>query len=241
MKSALLLMLGYASILMAEDVNILNVTGHCSIKKKSDLAVVTVGVDVLHRNIDSALAAANTVSRKILAVCKKYQISENSIETSQFQVNKKYLDRRDTAVFLGFQIDNQYRIRVQEIAVLNKVLAAIFSIGSNKLEGVDFKLSNEEAIKSACIEKAIGIGKSDAEKMAKASGVKLVKLSKISHENPSYSEYHQPRVGWGASYAYGAAGIDIQGRGPNYNFELVEVIPKEIEITGKVYLTYNIQ
>ena len=118
-------------------------------------------------------------------------------------------------------------VKVRTLADAGKLLSGIGELGASNLSGLSFDFDKRDELVREARGKAIAEARMEAVQLAKALGVRLVRLV-------SYSE------GGGYPMYYGKAEIAAYGRGGN-STAVPEIPVGEDKIISQVSLTYEIK
>ena len=184
------LLLVVAAFLPAQESRISTVraTGEATVTVQPDLARIDIGV-VSEAATAQAAAAQNAKQlTAVLAALKKAAGPGAQIETINYWVNPKYRHGEGRApVILGYTATNTVRVTVSDLSNVSTIIDTATSSGANKIQGINFTLKDENAARAKALQPAARQARSNAESIASALGLKVVRI--VSAE-----EGHSPPV-----------------------------------------------
>ena len=207
----------------------LTASGEAAIGAVPDIAVVTLGVTTRAETARAALDENSTRLAATLESLKGAKIADRDIATAGFSIYPVYEDRPvrsdgtvdpSPAKIVGYQVSNEVRVTIRDIAASGAILDAVVTAGANQVSGIAFDLSDRDTPADQALAAAVADARRKAEIMAKAAGVKLVRILSVqAGSNP-------------APVAYRA---DMAA------FKAVPVMPGESQITANATVTWEIE
>ena len=150
-----------------------------------DIAVVTIGVTSRAAEASAALAANSAELTKAIAAIRAAGIADKDIATSGFSIDPVYRQTDNSPSdqppqIVGYQVVNQVRVTVRDIAKSGGLLDAVVTAGANQVSGIAFDLSDRKSPADDAIRAAIADAKAKAELMAEAAGLRLVRILSLN-------------------------------------------------------------
>ncbi len=161
----------------------ISVTGEGVVAVAPDMATVTVGVVTQAEDAASALAANNEAMAALNDVLDRFNIEERDRRTSNFNISPRYERRPNDGRqprITSYEVSNNVSIRYREIDKLGNLLDAVVKSGSNRIGGLLFGNSDEEAHRDEARKLAVADARHRAELYATAAGVALGKVLSIT-------------------------------------------------------------
>ena len=155
------------------------VTGTGIIKAKADIAYVMIGVE---RTEPTATTAQQIVANKmnnVLASLKKLGLSQDKLETSDFDLQARYEYQGGKRTFIGYTASNTIKVTLDDLAQVGKTIDTAIAAGANNINDVSFSVKEPAPYKKSALEKAFHAAKEKAEVIAGAAGLKLAKIKTI--------------------------------------------------------------
>ena len=143
----LIILLGLATLGLAradELARTISVAGQGKVSAPPDIVFIRTGVTTESAEAQTALAENNAAMNRVLALLQRLGVAEYDINTTNFNVapvtKRNKLD--SDAVFVGYRVGNQLRVRLTDVAQLGEILDALVAAGSNRVAGIEFALDD---------------------------------------------------------------------------------------------------
>ncbi|GIX48172.1 MAG: SIMPL domain-containing protein [Candidatus Tectimicrobiota bacterium] len=181
----------------------LTVTGTGRVSVRPDMAQVSAGVVSHGATAAAALADNSRLMRQILEGLAAFGIPEADVQTSQVAIVPQYERGPAPGRLIGYQVSNQVSITVRELERLGELLDRLVRLGANRLQGVQFAVSNPQSLLDRARAAAVREARRKAELISQAAGVTLGQVLSIEEQGPAL-----PRP-LAAMRAEAAAGVPI--------------------------------
>lgn len=165
----------------------ITLTGTGEIAVAPDEAVITSGVVSEAQTAREALDANNAAIARVIDAIKEAGIEARDIQTSGFSVTPRYRyprnDGRDESEIpriIGYTVSNTVSVRVRDLDKLGPVMDQVVTVGANRIDGVNFIVSDADARLDEARGVAVRDARRKAEIYAEAAGVRLGRLVSIS-------------------------------------------------------------
>jgi uncharacterized protein YggE len=162
----------------------ISVTGQASVTAAPDMAMISVGVQTTGETAANAIAANSAAMQSVFTAIAGAGIDAKDVQTSQFNVSPVWQDRRKQRdgppLIVGFQVDNQVRIKVRNVDNIGSVIDALATAGANRFNAISFQIENPEPLLDQARADAVKDARRKAELMAHAAGVELGDVIRIS-------------------------------------------------------------
>jgi len=159
----------------------------------------------------------------------KPQIGKSDkISTTGYQLYPlyEYNDRTKKTELTGYRASNEVVVETHNLNDLGKLIDSATQVGANRIENISFGSDKREEYRKEALVKAVQDAKGTAEIVANASGVKIVRILKIS---PSY-EVPRPLY-----REFGAQKLAAMEAAPT------PIEPGELTVTATVNIVFEIQ
>jgi uncharacterized protein YggE len=160
----------------------ISVTGSGAVSGRPDTTEVTAGVITQATTAARALAQNSAVVEKVLKAVVTLGIAEKDIQTSSVNVVPQRRQGRQEAYppdIVGYEVSNQLRVKVRDLAILGRLLDELVSQGANNLGGIRFSVAEPAPLLDQARAKAVADARRKAEVYATAAGVKLGRVLSI--------------------------------------------------------------
>ncbi|OYX14117.1 MAG: hypothetical protein B7Z15_05040 [Rhizobiales bacterium 32-66-8] len=162
----------------------LTVVGQGEASATPDQAVFSTGVVSTAKTADEALAANSKAVAGVIEAIKASGIEARDIATSGFSIQPQYAQpqqgSREPLKVSGYEVRNGVSVRVRDLAQLGTLLDKVVQAGANQAGGLRFDLSNPDELSAKAQIAALDNARAQAETLAKAAGMRLLRLRRIS-------------------------------------------------------------
>ncbi len=167
----------------------LSATG--SIKSQPDMASISTGVTSEAVKARDALDDNNEAMARMMKSLKAAGLESSDIATSQFSVQPRYQHFKNgrTARIIGYRVSNSVRITVRDLDQLGAILDRVVTVGSNRISGIRFGLSDPDKTLDEARKDAMRAVLDKAALYARAADVRLGAIQSISEQ----ANQHFPR------------------------------------------------
>jgi uncharacterized protein YggE len=120
--------------------------------------------------------------KQVFAALEKMGVPQKNIQTMNFSVSPQYSNPQNNegARLTGYQVTNQVRLRLNDVAGLGRALDALVTAGANHMNGIDFAIQDPAPLLAKARADAIADARLRAETYARAAGVTLGPVLSIS-------------------------------------------------------------
>ncbi len=219
----------------------ISVTGKGERLVVPNIASLTYEVSKESDTVAKAQTYVTEKSNDILAYLKSVGIEDRDIKTVNYSIYPRY-DYDNTPcyssvcpssgkrVFAGYTVTNSVEVKIRDIAKAGDVLSELGKRSVTNLNGLNFIVENEDAVRAEARRLAIADAKEKAQVLAKDLGVRIVRISSFSESGYGY---YPPVMYSKAADAYGMGGA-VAAPSP-------EIATGENKITTQVNITYEIR
>jgi uncharacterized protein YggE len=162
----------------------LNVTGVARVNVKPDLGVLNISVSEVKPKMGDAIKGLGDKSNYYNELLKKMGFNEKEIKTTSFAVSKNRIYLNNEYIDSGYVASQNIRLEfVYDQKTLQKIVSE-FSKSEKAIDfSFDFELSEKlkQKVQSQIIDLAVKDGNEKANGIAKAAGLKLVKINDITY------------------------------------------------------------
>ena len=156
-------------------------SGDATVSKRPDIAFISVGVEAQSSSATGAQSALATLANKLIAKAKSLGIPDKDINTSGYSVGPIYSpDGR--AVITGYQAGESLNLKWHNVDNVGSALDGLVQQGGAMRIGVSFGLNDPKSAQAEARSLAIADAKGRANAMAKAAGVQLGQVLRITDQ-----------------------------------------------------------
>ena len=176
------------------------------VKGTPDTLRVVLGVETRSASAKDALAANNEKANALVDTLKGKGVEAKDIQTSQLSINPTYDDKGQRIT--GYQVNNTVTATLHDIAGAGALIdAAAAAVGDAvRVQSIAFSIDDDSALKAEARTQAVHLAQLQAEQMAKAAGVNLGAIRRISEvpassPTPYYDAVAMPSAAAGRAAA----------------------------------------
>lgn len=216
---------GSAAVMASEgEASGLTVVGTGTVRAQPDQAVVIFGVETQGEALAAALAENNRRASAVLAALREHGVAENDIQTASFQIQIEELRDPQTGRPAGppiYRVIHRYTAIFRDLGRVGEGVDAAVAAGANRVEAIEFRISNPERLAAEARRLAAEDAKARAQALANSLGVQLGRVLQIAELSAP-----QPVPFARAALAAEAA---------------VPVAPGELEITVQIQVRWELR
>jgi uncharacterized protein YggE len=163
----------------------ITVVGTGSVLVTPDTVKITVGVSEQDTTVQAAQSKADATMAAIIDKLKAAGITDKDYRTAQFSVEPVMDFNNPTkgqpnGTLTGFRVVNMIEITLHDTSQAASLIDSLVTAGANTIYGINFSVSNPEAIQQQAYEQAVQDAKARAEKLAALSNLTLGKIVSVS-------------------------------------------------------------
>lgn len=170
----------------ASDVPTLIANGTGTVYVVPDIAIVTIGVTSRAATAADALGANSTDLNAVITAVEAEGVAKGDIGTQGFSIFPVYEQppegqtQTDPPRIVGYQVTNEVRVTIRDITTSGGILDKVVAAGANQVNGITFDSSDRKTPADAALADAVADARRQAEILAEAAGVRLVRIVNIS-------------------------------------------------------------
>lgn len=179
--------------------NTISFTGHGEISAVPDIANIDFSIEKDAKTVKEAQASVAQIERKSLDFLRTNGVADKDIKTtnSSFYPKYEYQYEKQTciqvncpppigrSVIVGYTASESITVKIRNTDNAGKIIEGLGVLGVSNLNGPNFAIDKEDALKDSARKIAIDEAKTKAVKLAKDLGVRLGKITSFS-ENGNY-------------------------------------------------------
>jgi uncharacterized protein YggE len=174
----------------------ITVSGTGIVKAEPNVAYVSTGVVTEGATAKEAIARNTAAMSKLVDGLKKSGIAAGDIQTTTFNVGPRYTQPKDgkPATINGYQVTNQIRLTIRNVAKLGDLLDEAIALGANQVNHIAFDVADADALKDEARKQAVTNARKRAELYATAAGASLGDVLRISEDGAGFDPVLRGRV-----------------------------------------------
>jgi len=179
----------------------LTVEGHADLRKPADQLRLTIGVVTENPEATVALKENTSKVEAVLKAIDRVGLKKGDYQTGRFQLQPMRSPRpRQVSPdwepkIIGYRVTNAIDVRTTQLDLTGKLIQAANEAGANSIENIRFDLADQRTHRTEAIAVATRNALADAETLASAAGVRLVRLLSVNLDNASVRPPGPPRGG----------------------------------------------
>jgi uncharacterized protein len=116
----------------------ISVTGEHTMYVDPDQAIVSLGVVTQDEDLEEAQRQNRQISNRVVQSLVDNGIPKKDIQTSTYQIFPKYNYEDGKQIFTGYEIRHVFRVTVNDIDSLGKIIDDAIKSGANRVENIQF-------------------------------------------------------------------------------------------------------
>lgn len=156
----------------------ITVYGGGKVTVKPDIAYVSIGVETVNSNLQTAIKENNDNIIAIINYLKSKNIEENDIKTKYYSVYQSR-DYTTSEKYQQYHISNTIEYKTTDLENIGSQITELTELGANRLDNIQFDCSNI----SNCYQKALKLALEDAKQKAASFTSAQLTIDKITEEN----------------------------------------------------------
>lgn len=166
----------------------ITVIGSGAASGPSDTAEVDAGVVTQAATASQAMGQNSAAMEQVLKALTALGIADRDIHTTNVSIvpvrAPQQTGRQQLSPVVGYEVTNQVRVRVRNLAALGRLLDTLVSRGANALGSIGFSIADPAPLLEQARTKAIADARQKAQVYAAAAGVKLGRVIFIRDTAP---------------------------------------------------------
>ncbi|MER3446348.1 MAG: hypothetical protein C4291_05630 [Candidatus Dadabacteria bacterium] len=170
----------------------LEAVGRGEVKIKPDVVYLTISVEATAKKASDAVRENAEKMKSVMDKLKSEIGKEDRITTSGYTLSPiyEYNDKIKGSQLTGYRASNGVMIETRNLNDIGKLIDSATQVGANRVDSLSFDTDRREEYKRQALVQAVQDARATADTVARALGVKVVKILRIS---PSY-EVPRPMV-----------------------------------------------
>ena len=173
----------------------LSITGQGKTIATPDEATISIGIETTSETAEAAVKENSAKSNKVIGVIKEGLGENDKVSTGGYNLSPvhEYNNVTKKSELKGYRASNQIIVVTRDLEGLGELIDSVAKAGSNRIDSLSFDSTERETYKKKALELAVKDAKATAETVARAAGVKIVKILSIrpgvDGPIPVYSDY----------------------------------------------------
>ncbi len=153
-------------------------SGEASVSAKPDRVRIDIGVVTQASTAEAAASRNAAQTTAVLSKLKSILGPAGSLRTANYSLNPElhYAPNGGSPTVTGYSANNTVQLTLDDLALAGKALDAATAAGSNSINGIQFLLKDDSSVHAEALRQATLKAKSNAETIAGAMGLHIVRL-----------------------------------------------------------------
>lgn len=214
------------------DRSTVTVGGEGTVKAQPDRAVVRFGVMTRAKTAQEARSKNATAAKDAMNAVRNLDVPEEKMRMESFRLQPQYEynDEENRRELVGYEATRQVVVELNRLEVLPQLVADVVEGGANRLDGIDYQLSNRSQLRNEALRKAARIARDKARLLAKTLDAQLGPVHTINEQNFDFVQ-PQPRM---ARMEMASKAASAQGEPDAY-------AAGEIEVSAQLQIVFNLR
>jgi hypothetical protein len=159
------------------------IEGEGKVSAQPTLAEVDLGLYSEGRDVSTVQQTNAGKINTIIAALKQMGIADADIQTTNYNISPKFDYSEGTQNVIGYTVSQNMEVKVRNLSNVGAVLSKAGELGANQVNDVRFTIDDPTEMRQQARTKAIDDAKNKADELAKAMGVRIVKIVTFSESS----------------------------------------------------------
>ena len=163
----------------------LYVQGSAEVEKKADMVSLQFKLSETNKDVAEANKAVQAQAGKVFALLKREGVPDEDVIAYDIRSEAEYEEaagERRTGKILGFRVMREFSVKVREVQKFPKLVNDLFAAKVRFFDGISGNYAKAKEMKNEIWELAIKNARAEADRMAKAAGMKVDSVWALSPE-----------------------------------------------------------
>ncbi len=208
------------------------VSGEATVKTAPDQATVRFGIVTRAKTAEAARAQNAEAAKGAMNAVRELDVPESKIrmEMLRLQPRREYNPKTEEREEKGYEASRQVVVEVSDLEQLPTLVTRVVQSGANRLEGIDYGLSDRASLRNDALRTAAQNARDKAELLATTLGAELGPVQQIQEQSFGFNE-PSPRV----QMQFSSKSMEDSAPEPD------AYAAGEIEVNATVQLVYVLQ
>ena len=160
----------------------ISVHGTGRVTMKPDTATFSVGIEATAKKAGAAMDEASTKMAAIIAALKKAGVADADLTTTQISLNPTYdyNNGNSKPILTGYSATQTLNVKARALGTAGSLIDASVDAGANNVGGISFTVDDPTEATDKARTAAVEDARRKAEALAKAAGITLGKVIRIT-------------------------------------------------------------
>jgi len=168
-----------------QPVSSIRVTGDAKVTAKPDRVQIDIGATTRAATSQEAATANARLVDAVLAAVRKVAPA-GVLRTISYSLNPNYQYHPNAGepTIEGYTAANVVQVTLDDLAKIGPVIDAAAKAGANHVQGIQFTLRDQDAVRAEALRQAAGKARAEADVLAGALGLKVVRVLSVEESSP---------------------------------------------------------
>jgi len=207
-------------------------SGEGIIRVQPDVAILRFGVVTRAETAEEARQQNAEAAARAMNAVRELGVPERNIrlESLRLYPRTEWDPQAQRQIELGYEAVRDVVVRLENLELLPDLVVRVVDEGANRLNGIEYDLSNREAVRNQALQEALRNARAKAELMTSTLNVGLGSVVQISEQ-----AFDFPRPVYRGEMAYAMAKADVAESQPD------AYAAGEIEVRAVVQVAFALQ
>jgi uncharacterized protein YggE len=179
------------------------VSGTSEVRVVPDEVILTVGVESVHVDMETAKAENDAIVERALGLLDAFGVESRHAQTDFINIEPRYDTYYDRKTFIGYFVRRNIAITLRDLTQFEGLLSALLDAGVTHVHGIDFRTTELRQHKDQARALAIQAAEEKAAAMAAELGQSLGRPILVREEHSGWASWYSSWWGsyWGGSMA----------------------------------------
>ncbi len=165
----------------------IQVSGQARVSEIPDRVYIGIGVTTQAQQSEAAASQNAERLAAVIAAVKRAAGAGAQLTTTEYSINPNYNYPRNggTPAVVGYSVSNVVQVRLDDLRKIGQVIDAATQAGSNNVQDIRFALRDQGAPRSEALREAALNARQDAETLADALGLRVVRVLSVDEQSPA--------------------------------------------------------
>ena len=164
----------------------IRVTGDARVSARPDRVQIDLGVQTVAVQSQQAAAGNARTLEAVLAAVKSAAGPTGQLRTVSYSLspNYQYHPGGGEPTITGYTAVNVVEVTLDDLARMGDVIDAATRAGANRVQGIQFTLRDQEAVRAEALRQAAQRARAEAEVLASALSLKILRVLTVEETSP---------------------------------------------------------
>jgi uncharacterized protein len=177
---------GEAAAVAAATLSSIRVTGDARVGARPDRVQIDLGVQTQAPLSQDAAAANARQCEAVLAAVRKAAGPSAQLRTASYSLspNYQYHSSGGEPTISGYTALNVVEVTLDDLARIGDVIDAATRAGANRVQGIQFTVRDQDAVRAAALREAASRAHAEAEVLAAALNLRILRVLTVEESSP---------------------------------------------------------